>query len=168
MYNNAIVGFRQVGMNLDMQRNVTVVGNFIGDVVGRGIAWMNSAIDKEACVAYGSYVSSKLGSPSYETTFTDNIAAGCEFAGFVAPGTTCGNSGQTTFRNNVAHSVNGYGAYIYPNPADSTSSCFEANHFAGYKNNDACVVTFARTKKHLANNINCIDNVIGLSLGTAG
>ena len=34
--NNAFVGFRRVGMRIDSVRDVTVIGNFIGDVSGRG------------------------------------------------------------------------------------------------------------------------------------
>ena len=83
------VGWRAVGWNLDKFRNSTLTGNFIGDVGGRGIEFIDMTIDKEACVAYSSYRTPKGGTPSYDITFTDNTAAGCIFAGFVAPGHEC-------------------------------------------------------------------------------
>ena len=46
-------------------------------------------IDKEACVAFGSYDVDR--GSTYEMTFTDNIAAGCPYAGFIAPGHECGD-----------------------------------------------------------------------------
>ena len=167
LVNNAFVGFRQVGMMLDFVRNCTITGNFIGDVFVRGIQFIDMTIDKEACVAYSSYEKDD-GSPSYDITFTDNIAAGCPYAGFIAPGHACGDTAQVNFRNNVAHSVSGYGAYMYKNPADSSASrCFEVSHFTGYKVSEPCVMTFAQTLEHRANSLTCIDNEKGLSLNTA-
>ena len=55
LIDNTMVGFRAVGMNLDMLRNCTITGNFIGDVVGRNLNFIDMSLDKEACVAYGSY-----------------------------------------------------------------------------------------------------------------
>lgn len=89
---NVVVGYRAVGMNLDEMRNSTFTGNFVGDVLGRGIDFVDMTIDKEACVAYSSYNSNKAGNPSYDITFTDNIAGGCIYAGFVAPGHECGDT----------------------------------------------------------------------------
>ena len=168
LVNNAFVGFRQVGMMLDFVRNCTITGNFIGDVFDRGIQFIDMTIDKEACVAYSSYEVNDKGSPSYDMTFTDNIAAGCPYAGFIAPGHECGDSEQVNFRNNVAHSIAGYGSYMYKNPADTgASKCFEISHFAAYKVKDACTVTFAQTLDHRAHHMTCIDNEIGMSLNTA-
>ena len=55
---------------------------------------------------------------------TNNIAGATVYAGFVgAIAHTCGDTTQTSFKDNVAHSVKGYksgmGAYINKNPADS-------------------------------------------------
>lgn len=61
-----------------------------------------------------------------------------------------------------------YGAYTYPNPAISSSQCWETSHFAGYKNNDACFLTFANSKSQNVHDITCIDNVIGMSLTSGG
>lgn len=170
LINNAFVGYRAVGMNLDKIRNCTITGNFIGDVVSRSLNFMGSILDKEACVAHSSYFGN---SPSYDITFTDNIAAGCISAGFIAPGHKCGDKNQVSFRNNVAHSVDdstkgGYGAHIYANKADKTSNCWEFSHFTAYKCKSVCVVTFADTKEQRAHDLTCIDNRLGISLNIGG
>jgi len=89
LIDNVVVGFRAIGMNLDNWRNSTVTGNLIGDVGGRNIQFIDMTIDKEACVAYSSYRTPGKGTASYDITFMNNIAAGCIFAGFVAPGHDC-------------------------------------------------------------------------------
>lgn len=93
MINNSIVGFRAVGMNLDRFRNATITGNFIGDVVSRNLPVIDDTVDKEACVAYNSYFKGS-GNPTYDVVFKNNIAAGCLFAGYVAPGHDCDDSSQ--------------------------------------------------------------------------
>jgi len=45
-------------------------------------------------------------------------AAGVVYAGFIAPGHRC-NTESDIFKDNVAHSIDGTGAHIYPNPAIS-------------------------------------------------
>jgi len=137
-------------------RNVTVDANFIGDIRGRGIEFMNMAIDKESCVGYCSYDGP---TKCYDIIFTNNIAAGCVYAGFVAPGYDCGNTASRTFYNNVAHSVDGYGGYMYPDEVSGTSAkCMEFSHFTAYKNSLPCVVTHAKTLHLKAHDLNCIDN----------
>ena len=155
-------------MRIDNARNCTITGNFIGDVIGRKIPVIDSTIDKETCVAYCSLEKASKGTPCYDMTFTDNIAAGCPFAGFIAPGyETCG-SNKKNFHNNIAHSTDGYGAYIYPPPHSSTANkCFEASHFAGYKNSLPCVMIFAKTLDLRVHDMTCIDNQEGISLGTS-
>jgi len=69
-------------------------------------------------------------------TITNNIAAGVYFAGFVAPGHNCGEAEtQTNFRGNVAHSVEGSGGHIFPDPNISAhkSTCYAGSHFSAYK-----------------------------------
>jgi len=78
-------------------------------------------------------------------TFTNNIAAGCPFAGFVAPGHICGDTADRSFYGNVAHSAGGYGVYAYANKALSTSSCWEVSNFAAYKVQEPCVMTIVPT-----------------------
>lgn len=167
LIDNTIVGFRQFGMNLDLNRNCTITGNFIGGVEDRGIAFIDKTVDKEACVAYGSF-NNDAGNPSYEMTFMNNIAAGCPYAGFVAPGHACGDTDQVSFRDNVAHSIGRMGAYVYPNPAIAGSAkCFEASHAVAYKVQETCFQAYADTDELRAHHVTCIDNKMGASLITA-
>ena len=90
-------------------------------------------VDKEGCVAICSYMSQ--GSKCSGLQITNNIAAGCKFGGFIAPGHDCDDRTSLKFKNNVAHSSNGAGAYIYPDVSGkSHSKCYEGSHFTAYKN----------------------------------
>ena len=63
-------------------------------------------LDKEACVAVCSY--EKDGpSACTDVTVTNNVAAACMFAGFIAPGYACDVTDSTAFKDNIAHSING-------------------------------------------------------------
>ena len=170
LIDNTFVGFRAVGMNLDMVRNCTITGNFIGDIVSRNLPFIDHTVDKEACVAHGTYVNNGPGNPSYDMIFMDNIAAGCKFAGFMAPAHKCGDDDQKSFRNNIAHSVDGYGIYMYANPALSStnSKCVELSHMTSYKVKETCVLAYPSTEELRAHHINCIDNEKGVSLITGG
>ena len=88
------------------------------------------------------------------------------YSGFVAPGYGCQETESRTFYNNVAHSVRGYGAYLYPSPVISSDKCVMFSHFTAYKTELSCVVTFAKTLHLKGHNFNCIDNEKGLSLST--
>ena len=108
---SAFIGALAVGVHLDNVRNVTLTNSFVGDVQPRRFNSQN-LVDKEACVAICSYMSN--GSPCHDLTITNNIAAGCKFAGYIAPGHDCGDANSNRFRNNVAHSAKGAGAAVYP------------------------------------------------------
>jgi len=55
-------------------------------------------------------------------------------AGFSAPGHECGNYNTAVFRDNIAHSINGYGAIIYRNQhVPKYRDCIEASRFVAYK-----------------------------------
>jgi len=82
----------------------------------------------------GAPVDIGTGSPLYDTYIRDSIAAGCPYVGFAAPSYTCDDTDDDKFKNNVAHSVNGCGAHIYPDPGNSKSAkCMEGSHFSAYK-----------------------------------
>lgn len=50
---------------------------------------------------------------------TNNLVIATYFTGYVAPGHNCGDYTDKTFKNNVAHSIYGTGAIIFPNFAKS-------------------------------------------------
>lgn len=105
----------------------------------------------------------------FNSGITNSIAAGCPYAGFVAPGHACDDNDSTTFRGNVAHSSERSGGHIYPNPSISSSSqCFKGSHFAAYKNRDGGLVTNYATKEIRMHDMTFIDNQKGISLNSAG
>ena len=69
------------------------------------------------------------------------------------------------FKNNVAHSIDGTGAHIYPNPAISNSgSCYEGSHFSAYKCKETGLTVFYRTDKVVMRDMTMVDNHKGVSL----
>ena len=112
-------------------------------------------VDKEACYAICSYMTE--GSACYDLKIVNNIAAGCEFGGFVAPGYDCDIVDDYTFRGNVAHSGSGAGAYIYPAKASSKQgTCYQGSHFAAYKNQLQCVETHYNTREQRFHDLSLI------------
>lgn len=99
----------------------------------------DNTLDKEACVAFCSYFEPNK---CFRSKLTNSIAAGCAFAGFVAPGHDCDDEDSEVFKNNVAHSSERAGAHIYPDPAlSSSSTCYKGSYFSAYKNRDGGLVT---------------------------
>lgn len=165
--NSAFVGAKAIGVHMDLVRNVTMDNTFTGDVSKRKIDAGDMFVDKEGCVAICSYMTQ--GSKCYDLQITDNIAAGCVFGGFVAPGHDCGDTSSKKFRGNIAHSNDGAGAYIYPDNASSKhSKCYEGSHFTGYKNQLQCVTTHYNTLDMRMSDLTCIDNAKGVCLQTGG
>ena len=91
--------------------NITVNNSFVGDVISRPEVSANHIIDKEGCISMCAWNENDY---CTDITLTNNIAAGCVYAGVIAPGHDCGASAtQINNRNNVAHSVYGSGAFIF-------------------------------------------------------
>ena len=165
---SAFVGSRAIGVHIDYANSVAMRDSFTGDVMPRELTAGDQFVDKEGCVAVCSYLTQGRNACN-SIEITGNTAAGCKFGGFIAPGHDCGETDSVTFRDNVAHSTEGAGAYIYPNPAgNSHAKCYEGSHFAGYKNTLQCVVTHYPTTEMRMRDLTCIDNGKGVNLQTAG
>lgn len=164
---SSFIGSFAIGVHMDFVRNVTLHDTFTGDVMPRPFSAGDMVVDKEGCVAVCSYMTQ--GSKCTDLQITNNIAAGCKYGGFIAPGKDCDDTSSLKFKNNVAHSSNGAGAYIYPDVAGNRhDKCYEGSHFAAYKNTLQCVVTHYPTKEMRMHDITCIDNERGINLQTAG
>ena len=99
----------------------------------------------------------------------NSIAAGNIYGGFIAPGHDCGDTSSVKFKNNIGHSNDGDGAYIFPDPASNQSgNCYEVSNFSAYKNKEVGVTTHYQTKELRARDLVMIDNSKGISLQTAG
>lgn len=91
--------------------------------------------------------------------------AGVIYGGYIAPGHQCGDTSSVTFKNNVAHSIAGSGAYIFPDPAISTSStCYEGSHFSAYKCRDTPLSTHYSTNEVRIRDMVFVDNHKGVSI----
>ena len=52
----------------------------------------------------------------------------------MAPGHDCDEIGSEKFKDNIAHSIDGVGAHIYPDSAESShGTCYEGSYFSAYK-----------------------------------
>ena len=150
------IGARAVGVNLKSISNVVMDGLFVADVIKREWTGGDKTLDKEACVAYCSYWEPNR---CFDNQLTNSIAAGCAFAGFVAPGHDCDDNSSVIFRDNVAHSGERVGAHIYPNPAlGSSGTCYKGSHFSAYKNRDGGLTTMYKTQEMRMHDMVFIDN----------
>jgi len=128
------IGSAAIGVRIDEVRNVTFNRNFVSDVKPRNWSAGDGVLDKEACVAVCSYDRNGP-SPCTDVSITNNIAAGCKFSGFIAPGYDCDDTTSTAFKDNIAHSIKGTGADIYPDGKNGNNhgTCYELSHFKAYK-----------------------------------
>lgn len=137
MQDNIWFNFRPLGVVMDSVRNITFDNNVIAHVIARTtFEGLDKSLDKKAGVAVCSYRETKCS----DLSITNNLVAGAEYAGFIVPGHTCGDTNQKVFRDNIAHSIfgtfktEGWGALIYANKGfPSSSECIEGSYFTGYK-----------------------------------
>ena len=100
----------------------------------------------------------------------NNLVAGLENAGvdsaaFAVPAHECGDYLNVVFKNNTAHSVDGYGAIIFRNASSPYSdNCMEASYFTAYKCNQGGIVSYDKTLKIIFSNMILIDNYYGANL----
>jgi len=81
---SSFVMAKAIGVNLHSITNVHLDGVFVGDVTERVITALDDFLDKRACFAFCSYFGGEC-----DGSITNSIAAGCSYAGFVAPGHNC-------------------------------------------------------------------------------
>ena len=164
--NSDFIGSKQVGVNLRSIRNCKIDDIFVADVSSRVNEAGDNFTDKEGCVAYCSFFEPNM---CYGNTFTNSIAAGCVYSGFVAPGHNCYDDSSEIFKNNVAHSSERTGAHIYPDPANYQSSlCYEGSHFSAYKCRDGGITTMYNTMIQRMSSMTFVDNEKGLTLQSSG
>lgn len=146
-------------------QNIKFTKNFVSGITSRDLFKNNKvSADIEAGVSICAYRGS---GKCTNIEVTDNVVAGAKFAGFVAYGHGCGVTNSNSFRNNVAHSIDGNGAIVSPDPTVSDHrTCFEASYFAAYKCTEQGIFSYASSAKATFHHMTMMDNVRGFSLFT--
>jgi hypothetical protein len=130
--------------------------NVILHVDKRTVTALDEFVDKVGGLVICAYT---VGDICSQITVTNNIVGGSYFYGFVAPGHDCGVYSGHLFTNNVAHSIAGNGAFIYPDPANTNSAtCIEGSFFAAYKCTEAGIIIFADVQQAILSYLTLIDN----------
>ena len=136
MQDNLWFNFRAIGIAIDFANNITFDNNVVAHIIERTtIEAGDKFVDKRAAVTICQYLEPETCS---DIRVTNNIAAGVTYAGFIAPGHDCGDSANSNFKGNIAHSVagfkGGHGALIYPDPArEIQQTCYQGSFFTAYK-----------------------------------
>lgn len=139
---------------------------FVGDIKRRLLNINLSTIDKEAGVAFCSFTN---GEKCFRSSIKNSIVAGVIYGGFVVPGRTCNGTPNIEFHNNVGHSNDGSGAYIFPDPASSGSNlCYQASHYFAYKNRDTPLTTHYNSADIRISDMTFIDGQKGVSIANGG
>lgn len=163
MSDNIFFSFRPFGVAIDSAKNITFDNNFVGGTVERTtFESLDQKVDKAGLVA----VCSKDISLCEDVYVTNNIAAGGIYAGFIAPGHDCGDSANSKFYGNVAHSIGGpkmgHGILIYPDSNNAKhSECVEGSYNAAYKNYYQGAYSYQETKHVIFSHFTMIDNRAG-------
>jgi hypothetical protein len=120
---------------------------------------LDQKVDKAGLVA----ICSKDESKCTDVMVSNNIAAGGIYAGFVVPGHDCGDSANSKFKGNVAHSIGGpkmgHGALIYPENGNAKHNlCFEGSYFSAYKCYYQGAYSYYDTQNVILSHMTMIDN----------
>lgn len=135
--NNIVFDFMPFGIVVKTSKSITIKNNIVSRIYARDLGPTEKFTDRMAGISVCAHDFEK-NDKCPDVNVIGNIVAGAAYTGYAMPGHECGKSAtQTRFRDNVAHSVfEGTGAIFFPDPALSSSlTCFEASHFAAYKNN---------------------------------
>lgn len=161
LVNNTLFDFVKTGINTQTVGNVTIRGNWVVSISSRKIQAQGYA-DNEV----GIYMCAlRPLDKCPNLTVADNVVAGIngtsvDSVGYVALAHQCGQQdSQTSFRNNVAHSILGYGATIFMYYyGGAPANCIAASHFAAYKCSVAGIVSTQPTRNLEFSNLVMIDN----------
>ena len=146
--------------------NITVDGNILFHFPIRSLIIMDSFVDPSAALMVCGYnypdVCSKM-------TITNNIVAGSFYCGIASLARVCDDTSDLSFFNNVAHSVKGNGAFVYPDLNNQNIlTCFEANNYTAYKNTEAGIISYEFSANINYNNMILIDNGYGFTVMNGG
>ena len=162
---NVIFDFVKYAVNIETVINVTVNNNWIFNVHSRSIFVQDAEDTTGALLGCANNAMDRC----IGLHITNNIAGGVESSGvdtgaFIVMGHECYDYNTPVFKNNIAHSTDGYGASIFLNMTSPTmSTCMESSYFTAYKCQLMGVVSQKATLGIRFTNMVIIDNVNGAS-----
>jgi hypothetical protein len=135
LINNNVYTFSRYGLVIQTSKNITLDGNWVSGIHNRGLVVKSAGDTQGAIVACGHFQGDKCEDIVIINNIVSSLApSNVDSAGFSVPGHECGNYKTVVFRDNIAHSIRGYGAVIYRNMhVPIFRDCIEASRFTAYK-----------------------------------
>ena len=108
LINNTIWNFAKYGVNISTSSNINIIGNQISviqdDLINEPPSSMVQPAGIVGCIK----------SDCTNLRVQRNVISGVSYAGFITAGHECGESNkQEIFKDNIAHSINGWGAVYF-------------------------------------------------------
>jgi len=157
--NNVIAEMAEHGVWVQNSKSVTIDGNWVFNVIEH--------IGKEP--AMFEYLGWKggftLSESNSKMVVTDNVVAGTWHHGFhIVPYRCTNDSGDFIFRDNIAHSISGYGAIAL----NVANDCSKIDGFIAYKVTEAAIMLGGPSGINRGRNIKSIDTRYGIGVFSAG
>jgi len=116
LVNNNVYTFSRFGLVITNSKNITFDGNWVSGIHNRGLK-VKSGGDTQGVILVCAL---NAGDKCEDISIVNNIVSSLspsnvDSAGYSAPAHECGNYNTAIFRDNIAHSIHGYGAIIYRN-----------------------------------------------------
>lgn len=116
LVNNNVYTFSRFGLVITTSKNITFDGNWVSGIHNRGLK-VKSGGDTQGVILVCAL---NAGDKCEDISIVNNIVSSLspsnvDSAGYSAPAHECGNYNTAIFRDNIAHSIHGYGAIIYRN-----------------------------------------------------
>jgi len=102
-------------VNIESATNITFKNNSVASIMPRPFVNVDGALDLRCGVCVCAFVNGNI---CKNLTITNNLVAGAYYTGFAAPAHKCDDFTDKIFMDNQAHSVEGEGAIVFPNPAN--------------------------------------------------
>ena len=160
MKDNNIFDFVRYGLSVETSKNITIDGNWLFDVNSRHLT-AGTAGDPVGGILG---CANKNQDRCVNVKIINNIVAGVEAStvdttGYSVMGHECDNYNHLSFKDNIAHSIQGYGAIIFVNITElNQRTCLEASYFTAYKCVVAGIVSNQATDNIIFSNMILIDN----------
>lgn len=141
--NNSVFDFKKYGINIEGSTNVTVDGNWVFNIRSRKLRVSMEGDEMGAILGCANNPSDKcFGLKIVNNNVAGVQSGGVDSTGYSVYGNDCGDTTNIVFKENTAHSIQGYGAIIFKNASSEAQlDCIEASYFTAYKCTVAGIVS---------------------------